>query len=206
MEQALHSNDDTQLEHCLSTANGDVKLIHATVSRLPTPQVLKFLLKLVAKFEKRPGRAVQLMPWIKASLVLHTSYLMSVPQLVAQLGPVYRVISARLSEFEGLLKLSGRLDLILAQVQRHESAVVESDEPEVVFDEDLEEGAEQDEDDDEEEEEEDDDDDEEDEDISDDEDADLDEDEDDEENAGEGGEEEDDEEDDDDEEEDELEL
>ena len=67
---------------------------------------------------------------------------------------------ARLSEFEGLLKLSGRLDLILAQVQRHESAVVESDEPEVVFDEDLEEGAEQDEDedDDEEEEEEDDDD------------------------------------------------
>lgn len=51
------------------------------VSRLPPVLAVKFLTDIVAKLEARPNRGALLMVWIRAVLLVHASYLMTVPDL-----------------------------------------------------------------------------------------------------------------------------
>jgi U3 small nucleolar RNA-associated protein 5 len=134
--QALQTNDKIQFEACLGVT--DQKVIEDTVARLPLGRVVPFLAKVIGKFESSPSRGVTLTRWIRAVLTQHTSHLMSAPDLVRQLSGLYQVgnccgfrvavprvivciylfkmIDSRLNVFKPLLKLSGRLDLVLAQV------------------------------------------------------------------------------------------
>jgi len=114
IEQALQTRDDGQLEDCLAVSQSD--LVDRTVGRLGTASVVPFLTSVIHKFEARPSRGAALVPWIRAVLVQHTAYLMAVPGLVDKLSALYRTVDARLSVFKKLLKLSGRLELVLSQV------------------------------------------------------------------------------------------
>jgi len=73
--------------------------------------------------------------WIRTILIEHTSYLMTLPDLVKSLSGLYLIVDSRLTVFKKLLKLSGRMDLLLSQISAsratHVSAPViyeESDE------------------------------------------------------------------------------
>merc|ERR1711916_355837 len=65
------------------------------VRQLPTSRVVSLLRILTEKLRSRPARAQTLLPWLRAILVTHTAFLLSVP---------------------GLTTLNGRLDLVLSQV------------------------------------------------------------------------------------------
>lgn len=117
--QALQSNDTAQLELCLSV--NDDKVIEETVARLPAPKVVSFLTKVIAKLEAKPSRGQGLAKWIRAVLVQHTAHLMSVPGLVSKLSGLHQMIEARLSVFDRLCRLSGRLDIVLSQLTQHTS-------------------------------------------------------------------------------------
>ena len=112
--QALHSNDNQLLEQCLAVK--DPIIIQNTVKKLPTAYVLPLLNQIVQKFQMRPNRSMVLTSWIKTVLTLHTAYLMSVPNLVKNLTGLYQTIDSRLTVFERLLRLSGRLDLLMSQI------------------------------------------------------------------------------------------
>ena len=112
--QALHSDDNSLLEECLNTTNETV--VRNTVKRLPTQYVVPFLTKTIHKFQAKPSRGVMLVPWIKTIILIHTSYLMSIPDLSKSLGGLYQLVDTRLSSFKKLLKLSGRLELIMTQI------------------------------------------------------------------------------------------
>eukprot|EP00126_Sphaerothecum_destruens_P004490 Sdes_comp18216_c0_seq1m7793 len=112
--QALHSNDQQLLEECLGTMNE--AMIHNTIKRLPTQYVIPFLTQTIHKFQAKPSRGVFLVPWIKSVLMIHTSYLISLPDLSKTLGGLYQMVDSRLSNFKKFLKLNGRLDLIMSQV------------------------------------------------------------------------------------------
>jgi len=114
LAQALHSNDQSLLEECLSNTNEGI--VRNTVSRLPPVLAVKFLTDIVGKLEARPNRGALLMVWIRAVLLVHASYLMTVPDLPKVLAGMYNLVDARLAVFPRLLKLSGRLDLLLSQV------------------------------------------------------------------------------------------
>ena len=118
--QALHTDDANLLEYCLSTRN--TKMIERTIDRLPTPFVLPFLTRVIDKFQSTPSRGQALITWIKEILTRHAAYLLSVPTLTKSLTGLYSVMDARLSVFKKLLKLSGRLDLLLAQVEVRQRA------------------------------------------------------------------------------------
>ena len=77
IEQALHVDDDALLEHCLSTR--DVRIIEASVARLPVTRVLPLLKRLVGKLEARPSRGPDLIAWIRCIFEQHTAYLMGAP-------------------------------------------------------------------------------------------------------------------------------
>ena len=112
--QALHSGDKALLEACLTQEKPEV--VHTTIQRLPTAYVIPLMLQLIAKFQNTPGRGTGLLIWIKAVLLTHTTYLMTVPDLVAQLSTFYQALDARLAVFPKLLALRGRLDLIQNQI------------------------------------------------------------------------------------------
>ena len=54
IEQALQSGDDSLLEQGL--ACDDIPIIQATVRKIATTQIVKFVRKLVSKYEKQPYR------------------------------------------------------------------------------------------------------------------------------------------------------
>lgn len=114
LSQALHSGDDTSLELCLSYS--DATVITNTLSRLPATYVVPFLTKCVAKLQAKPTRGAQLIPWIKSLLTCHTGYLLSLPDLLDRLASLYTLLDSRLTVYKKLLKLSGRLDLLMAQL------------------------------------------------------------------------------------------
>jgi len=114
LTQALTARDDAQLE--LVLGSGDKGVIEATVRRLPPALILPFLARLVARFAAKPSRGAQLIAWLRALLSAHAGYLLGVPGLVPALEPLYSLVDNRLAVLKKLLKLQGRLDLLLAQV------------------------------------------------------------------------------------------
>lgn len=112
--QALHSGDAGLLEACLQHSKIDV--INNTVRRLPTEYLIPLLIDLITKFQEKPGRAPALLIWIKSILLIHTAYLMTVPDLVGKLSNFYQALDTRLGVFPKLLALRGRLDIVQSQV------------------------------------------------------------------------------------------
>eukprot|EP01006_Ploeotia_vitrea_P034773 TRINITY_DN65798_c8_g6_i4.p1 TRINITY_DN65798_c8_g6~~TRINITY_DN65798_c8_g6_i4.p1 ORF type:complete len:734 (-),score=431.93 TRINITY_DN65798_c8_g6_i4:497-2698(-) len=120
LSQALRSNDNALIEYCLGQRNAVV--IKRTIDRLAAPDVISLLQRLVDKFQTKPSRGQHLIVWIQEILSRHTSLLMSAPQVVQQLVPLHRTVDTRLASFKKLLKLSGRLDLMLSQVNARRAA------------------------------------------------------------------------------------
>eukprot|EP00124_Ichthyophonus_hoferi_P001977 Ihof_evm9s120 gene=Ihof_evmTU9s120 len=114
LAQALHSGDNQLLEEVLG--NSTEQVIKNTVKRLPAPHVIPFLKCLIEKFQARPNRGLQLVPWMKYTILTHTSYLVTVPNLPETVGGLYQLVDGRLAVFSKLLALNGRLDLLLSQV------------------------------------------------------------------------------------------
>lgn len=126
IEQSLQSGDNALLEQCLATE--DSKVIEQTCKRLPTNKVVTFLKRLVGKFEKRPSRGILLIKWLSSLFRYHTSYLVSIPDLSKQLAGLSMMIESRLACYNRLASLSGRLDLLMAQVSSSNYQAIEQQE------------------------------------------------------------------------------
>ncbi|KAM5531510.1 hypothetical protein V8D89_014835 [Ganoderma adspersum] len=131
--QALHSSDTRLLETCL--AHSDATLIRNTVRRLP-PQLA---VPLVTACVERLGRGARgnalkgggggassqrgtaLINWVKAVLATHSGHLMTMPDLVARLSGLHATLTQRLTLQESLLSLSGRLDMVMSQIEMRSS-------------------------------------------------------------------------------------
>lgn len=115
LTQALVSDDESLLESVLQHGK-DKGLVDTTVSRLPVAQVLPFLVKITNRMAAKPARGIDLLPWVKALLINHTGYLLTVPALVPALEGLYTMLDVRLATHKKLVRLSGRLDLLMAQI------------------------------------------------------------------------------------------
>ncbi|KAF8167822.1 hypothetical protein B0H34DRAFT_646270, partial [Crassisporium funariophilum] len=131
--QALHSSDTRLLEMCLT--HSDPTLIRNTVRRLP-PQLAIPLITACVERLGRGARAMNmkgggggassqrgagLVSWVKAVLAIHAGHLMTIPDLVARLSGLHATLTARLNLHESLLSLSGRLDMVLSQIELRSS-------------------------------------------------------------------------------------
>ncbi len=74
--QALHSNDKALLLTVLEQR--DLGIINNTVKKLPTKYVVPFLEKAIARFQEKPRTGMHILQWIKAVLLFHMTYLMTV--------------------------------------------------------------------------------------------------------------------------------
>ncbi|KAJ6569660.1 WD40-repeat-containing domain protein [Mycena capillaripes] len=132
--QALHSSDTKLLETCLT--HSDQTLIRNTVRRLPPQLAVPLITACVERLGRgaRAGnmkgggggassqRATTLIAWVKTVLAVHSGHLMTMPDLVARLSGLHATLSSRLALQENLLSLSGRLDMVLSQIEMRSSA------------------------------------------------------------------------------------
>ncbi|KAG7450123.1 NUC189-domain-containing protein [Guyanagaster necrorhizus] len=131
--QALHSSDSKLMETCL--AHSDLVLIRNTVKALP-PQLAVPLLTVCMERLGRGARAsnmkgggggagsqrgTTLIAWVKTVLAVHSGHLMTMPDLVARLSGLHATLTARIALQESLLSLSGRLDMVLSQIEMRSS-------------------------------------------------------------------------------------
>lgn len=118
LTQALRSGDNFLLEKCLSVTN--IKVIKKSVFSMNPGDALDFLRDLVYKLKSSPSRAMSILPWIRAVLLHHASYIMSEEASLIVLNTLYQMIDSRVSVFRPILQLSGRLDLIISQISPNE--------------------------------------------------------------------------------------
>lgn len=109
---ALKFNDQTDLDKCLKQS--DLDIIQRTVKQLPAQTAILLLEAILDRYQNQSVNASSLVHWLRSVLVTHTSHIMSQPDIINKLSPLYHSIDARLNVFPNLLDLSGRLDLLLS--------------------------------------------------------------------------------------------
>ncbi|KAI0757399.1 NUC189-domain-containing protein [Daedaleopsis nitida] len=131
--QALHSSDTRLLETCL--AHSDATLIRNTVRRLPPQLAVPLVTACVERLSRgargnnmkgggggaSSQRGTGLINWVKAVLTTHSGHLMTMPDLVARLSGLHATLTQRLTLQESLLSLSGRLDMVISQIEMRSS-------------------------------------------------------------------------------------
>ncbi|KAI0651447.1 NUC189-domain-containing protein [Trametes meyenii] len=131
--QALHSSDSRLLETCL--AHSDPTLIRNTVRRLPPQLAVPLVTSCVERLSRgargnnlkgggggaSSQRGTALINWVKAVLTAHSGHLMTMPDLVARLSGLHAVLAQRLTLQDSLLSLSGRLDMVISQIELRSS-------------------------------------------------------------------------------------
>ncbi|PWZ00580.1 NUC189-domain-containing protein [Testicularia cyperi] len=126
LSQALHSGDTSLLTSCLN--HNDPVLIRNTVRKISGPLSVRLLEECVSRLNGVGGSHVSrgsmgsqkargLMEWVRATLLNHMGYLMSLPNLVSRLSGLHATLSSRLATHERLLALNGRLELVLSQIE-----------------------------------------------------------------------------------------
>ena len=128
LTQALHSNDKQLLETCLNHSNP--KIIENTLKKLPPNFVIPLLNQLIERFEAKPNRGPDLIVWIKELFLIHTAFLMTIPNLQDKVGRLYSSIESRVSVYNRLLKLSGKLDLVVSQIAMRNQNTVQDEQAE----------------------------------------------------------------------------
>ncbi|KIM44951.1 hypothetical protein M413DRAFT_442926 [Hebeloma cylindrosporum] len=132
--QALHSSDARLLDMCL--AHSDPLLIRNTIRRLPPQLAVPLITACVERLGRGPRaanmkgtatgatsqRGSGLITWLTTVLAVYTSHLMTIPDMVARLSGLHATLIGRLSLHENLLTLSGKLDMLLSQIELRASA------------------------------------------------------------------------------------
>ncbi|CAL9686203.1 unnamed protein product [Knipowitschia caucasica] len=112
--QGLESHDANILNNVFQTRKD--MAIKKTVARIPLSTVLPLVQEITIRLQGHPVSARLMVPWLKAVLMHHTSYLASLPDLVTQLGVLYHMIENRVKLFHKLARLHGKLYLLTTQM------------------------------------------------------------------------------------------
>lgn len=115
LAQSLKTNDHALLESLLTSHNEEN--IKISVQHLESSQAVLLLERLADKIAKSPGRAAQLMVWIKWTLIAHGGYLVQVPNLAKSLSSLHLTLSNKVGMLPRLLTLQGRVEMLRTQLQ-----------------------------------------------------------------------------------------
>jgi len=126
LAQGLHSSDTRILDSVLDRA--DVELIDNTVKKIPAEAVVP-LVTVLQKYIKGRGMVnASHAKWLKAVLTIHTGYLVSVPDCQDLLSPLYAQLEARTQNYNQVLQLRGKLELLTRQtMDRQGDTVVDTE-------------------------------------------------------------------------------
>lgn len=123
--QALQSGDKELFETAISVH--DASVMSLTVRNLPVSSVVPFLDQVVRCIEASPNRALSLVSWTRLVLVSHAGYLSSLPQNEKLLRPLRMLIDERVQNRTQMMRVAGKLDVVLAGLERKTEARMRED-------------------------------------------------------------------------------
>lgn len=117
--QALHSKDANLLWNVLAV--NDTKVIHLTLQKLPVQYVGSLVNELTLLMEKKRMNVKIAATWLKILIKIHSSQLLAfgANDLLTKFGPCLGIVEHRSNCLKELSKLSGKLELLLNQIQRN---------------------------------------------------------------------------------------
>ncbi|XP_064600554.1 WD repeat-containing protein 43-like isoform X2 [Liolophura sinensis] len=115
LTQGLQSQDKLIVNNVLQIRND--MIIRNTVKRLPAPMVIPLVKELSQRIQGHAQSGHTLLKWIKTLLTIHTSYLMTFPELVDKFSGMYEMMTSRVTMFSNLSRLQGKLNLVLSQIK-----------------------------------------------------------------------------------------
>lgn len=118
--QGLHSKDAEILRSVFS--KNDPELIQRTAERVPAQYVSILLSELSSLMQKKTVHVATAVCWLKALIHSHASQLMALgsENLLSNFGTCLGIIEYRVEHVNSLSKLSGRLGLLVSQIDRTE--------------------------------------------------------------------------------------
>lgn len=113
--QGLQSQDSQMLNSVLR--NRDKRLIDNTLRKLPVQLVIPLVKELTRRMHAQAASASPNVAWMKSVLSVHTSYLMTFPEIVDAFSSLYQMMDARVNMLSRLSRLKGKVDVMLSQIQ-----------------------------------------------------------------------------------------
>uniref|UniRef100_A0A9I9DNZ2 Small-subunit processome Utp12 domain-containing protein n=1 Tax=Cucumis melo TaxID=3656 RepID=A0A9I9DNZ2_CUCME len=123
----LHSTDDHMLESILKLAkskgidleaNMSQKKLREAVLSLAPGDAYKLLGNLVNIWQSRLHCGKNVLQWIYSLLLNHSQHILSQEQSAQMLDSLFKITKSKETAVQPLLQLSGRLQLVLAQIER----------------------------------------------------------------------------------------
>ncbi|XP_038876234.1 WD repeat-containing protein 43 [Benincasa hispida] len=123
----LHSTDDHTSESILKLAiskgidlevNMSQKKLREAVLSLAPGDACKLLGNLVSIWQYRLHSGKNVLPWIYSLLLNHSQHILSQEQSAQILDSLFKITKSKETAVQPLLQLSGRLQLVLAQIER----------------------------------------------------------------------------------------
>ncbi|XP_059480437.1 WD repeat-containing protein 43 [Neocloeon triangulifer] len=114
LQQGLASNDKGLQKEILLTK--DPSVISSTVANLPIEYVPMLVQQLAVLVHWSGWKGETATKWITEILMHHSSLVLGSPQLVALIQPILGLVEVRLAGLQNLMKLKGRLSLLMAQM------------------------------------------------------------------------------------------
>ncbi|ELP93279.1 hypothetical protein EIN_056540 [Entamoeba invadens IP1] len=124
LTRALDTQDQTLIARCLNI--DDTTVITTTVANLPVDYVIQLLDIVCDLFTNTPTKAFVATLWLKSIFELHLSYLMSVKEVHKSIAKLYSIIENRTTCYKGMLRLHGRMNLLLTQIEKKEKVKKEA--------------------------------------------------------------------------------
>lgn len=120
LTQGLQSQDQSTINNVLRSASE--KVIQNTVQKLPIQSIIPLVQELSSRIHTHADMSSIVLRWLKTLLTIHTSYLMTFPDMVENLSSIYQMMDSRTVMFHKLSRLQGKLDLVLSQIANQDQA------------------------------------------------------------------------------------
>ena len=114
--KGIANNNRNLIERCLSI--DEENTIKKTIMNLPHKYIVELLNIVCDIFNNKPKKAYIMTIWLKNIFEQHLSYLMSIKEVSKIIGKLYVVVENRTMCYKHLLRLNGRMNLLLSQIDK----------------------------------------------------------------------------------------
>lgn len=94
------------------------KKMRAVILAMAPSDAYKLFEALVAMWQSRSGSGKYVLPWISSILVVHSDYIVSQETYFGLLDSFYKLTKSKGAPLQSMLQLSGRLQLVTAQIDK----------------------------------------------------------------------------------------
>jgi len=122
--QALHNNDQELLEFCFQ--NDDELVLETTIKQVLNSKIPALVEKLIAYLNSGTVKSKNLLLWLKITLKHHNFLIMQNPKLIDLLRPLVSILRKRTENIGNLMKLRGKIDLLLNAQESYNSSKKQS--------------------------------------------------------------------------------